>query len=107
MGLGDNLIVMTTLISNPPPHISDWWYYVTLHGQHIAFYTEQSMNLIAERFHRHYVGCGDIHIFSSESLPSWKVRLSLSRFHGILTRFKHRGSLLSQDYEKITGQSLT
>ena len=98
---------MTKLIPNPPLHIKDWWYYVTLHGQHIAFYTERSMNLIAERFHRHYVGHGDIHIFSSKPIPNWKVRLSLSRFRGIVTRFRNRGTLLSQDYEKITGQSLT
>lgn len=106
MGLSDNLIVMTKLIPNPPPHVKDWWYYVTLHGQHISFYTEQSMQLIAERFHRHYVGSGDLHIFSSEPLSYWKVRLSLSRLHGVLTWLRNKESLLPQDYEKITGQSL-
>ena len=43
------LIFSTKLVPEPAPKLEDWWYYGLEHGQHIAFYTRKSLELLAAR----------------------------------------------------------
>jgi len=105
MKLGDTIIASTEILPNPPPKLNDWWYYALQGGQHIAFYTRRSMELLAGYFNRHYYYCGGLHIFSTEKLfePFLKVA---GRFPGVVNRVVRRESLLAGDYNSIVGEKL-
>jgi len=105
LSCGENFLFMTELLPDPPPKVSDWWYYGTYGGQHIAFYTPKSLQYIAENFQRHYVGCGNLHLFSRQAVSQEKFWFSV-RFAPIINRLLRRPSLLFSDYQGITGEKI-
>lgn len=105
ISLGDNILFSTVLVPNPPPKVSDWWYYAPHGGQHISFYTESALKHLAKSFERHYVGYRDIHLFSKQKISLRKFSFAI-RFALLINRFRHRESLLSADYKMITGMDL-
>ena len=105
LSLGENFLFMTELLPDPPPKVSDWWYYGTYGGQHIAFYTKKSLSYMAEKFHRHYVGCGNLHLFSRRPVRKGKFWFSV-RFAPLLHRLFKRQSLLASDYQTLTGDKI-
>src|SRR5690606_10191648 len=52
--ISENIIFSTALVPKPLPAPTDWWYYAFEHGQHIAFYSTKTFEVIAERFNLHY-----------------------------------------------------
>ena len=46
MTLSENVLVSTCLVPSPTPNLSDWWYYVPTTGQHIAFYTMDTLRIL-------------------------------------------------------------
>jgi len=64
MSLSDNVFVSTCIVPQPAPRLSDWWYYVPTTGQHIAFYTTESLNILAARFERNLLSVGPYHLFT-------------------------------------------
>ena len=105
ISLGDNILFSTELVPNPPPKVSDWWYYAPHGGQHISFYTESALKHLAKSFERHYVGYRDIHLFSKQPISLRKFSFVI-RFASLINRFRRRESLLSSDYKMITGMDL-
>lgn len=105
LSLGENFLFMTELLPDPPPKVSDWWYYGTYGGQHIAFYTPKSLQYIAEKFQRHYVGCGNLHLFSKKAVRQGKFWFSV-RFAPLIHRLFRKQSLLFSDYQSITGEKI-
>lgn len=105
LNLGTNVIFSTELLPQSTPPIKSWWYYDPEDGQHISFFTEKSLELIAQKFHCSYSQCGGLHILGKMKLPSWKLKLC-SRFPALINRFLKRESLLAADYERITGKPL-
>lgn len=98
----DNIIFSTVLLppSNPKP--GEWWYYGLDGGQHISFYTKKSLQHLAKKFGKFYLGVNDIHIFSNFKIPYWKVYFC-SKSYNIMKLFYRRKSLIPADYKKITG----
>lgn len=95
------LIVTTTLYEGEVPGL-DWWYYSFETGQHISFFTRQTLKALCLRFGLFLYSIGGIHIFSKKPLPRWKLRLLNSeRLLSLSTRFVERRmrSLLESDYE--------
>lgn len=103
--LGDHLLFTTALLPSPPPKVADWWYYAPHAGQHISFYTRRSLELLAKRFGRRYVGYRDIHLFAKTSVPQWKFVMAI-RFAAVVNRLYRRESLLAADYHSITGMRI-
>jgi len=101
ISLGDNILFSTELVPNPPPKVSDWWYY----APHGGFYTESALKHLAKSFERHYVGYRDIHLFSKQPISLRKFSFVI-RFASLINRFRRRESLLSADYKMITGMDL-
>jgi hypothetical protein len=70
------IIFTTLLLPDPAPQPQDWWYYGLEHGQHIAFYTRRSLELLAARFgfqlatddSEEHLGL-DLHVFSKKPVP--------------------------------------
>jgi hypothetical protein len=64
-GFSPFLLFSTTLLPEPVPKMGDWWYYGLDHGQHVAFYTQKSLELLAKRFGYQFATNGsDLHAFS-------------------------------------------
>ncbi len=101
----DNLICSTNLVPEPAPKPGNWWYYAPEGGQHISFYTVKAMKIIAAKFNRHYMNCGNMHIFSGESLSRRRVEFAF-KHTGIVNRVCKRRSLLAEDYEAVTNRCL-
>lgn len=105
--MGDTVIFSTELIPKDRPKVKDWWYYGVEHGQHISFYTQQSMELIANKYGMKYSYMSGLHVFSRV----------IKRIHPLLMRLvripysecligNRRPSLLPSDYEILTGKPL-
>jgi hypothetical protein len=56
----------------------DWWYLVPSGGQHVFFYSQPAMRIIADRFGFHYFPAGSLHLFTRSPLLRWRSRV-LSR----------------------------
>ena len=76
MNLSENVFVSTCLVPEPAPVLADWWYYVPMTGQHISFYTKESLNLLAARFGKHLLSVGTYHLFTKEPKNSLLYRLA-------------------------------
>lgn len=67
-----NLLFSTVLL--PEPLTRDWWYFGFEHGQHISFYSEETMRCIANRFGKHYYRLGSMHLLTDLDLNDRKVQ---------------------------------
>ena len=105
MSLSDNVFVSTCLIPEPPPRLNEWWYYVPTTGQHISFYTKESLCRIAARYNRHVISAGAYHLFAKEPkshlLLRIATRLRMARF---LNSLKRRNSLIESDFQEMIGR---
>ena len=60
----DTIIFSTELMPQEVPDPKDWWYYGFNHGQHISFYTEKTLNSLANQFKLNYYYIDEIHILT-------------------------------------------
>ncbi len=68
LGISNNLVFSTLLLSKPIPEPRDWWYYGFEHGQHISFYSKNALNFIAQKFGLHFYSYKDVHLFTKRKL---------------------------------------
>lgn len=67
LNISDNILFSTLLIPQEIPSL-DWWYYGFKHGQHISFYSKQTLKFIANKYNLNYVGTNSIHLFSKKKI---------------------------------------
>ena len=105
---GDVLICTTELIPDNKPKTKDWWYYGTDHGQHVSFYTRDSLEYIAERYGKAFFSGHGVHIFSDKPVDAKKLDFVFKYPRMALRLYKlyDRPSLLSKDYFELTGKRL-
>jgi hypothetical protein len=103
-----NILFSTLLVPKSMPNPSEWWYYGTEHGQHIAFYTPKSLQEIAEKFHLNlYSNGSSLHLLTEKKIPPlWFNLVSRDKISQILSLLLRRPSLLSSDYHLSTGKLL-
>lgn len=103
MNLSENVFVSTCLVPEPAPGLADWWYYVPMSGQHISFYTEESLRLLAARFGRYLLSAGPYHLFTRkpQSLFLYRManRFGIARIVNFINR---RKSLIDTDFQQMT-----
>lgn len=106
--LSDTLICTTELLPQPTPKVKEWWYYATETGQHVSFYTKESLQVVANKFGRNLYAKHGIIIFSSKEIPSKKINLTFNhpRIARKVLDLRDRKSLLADDYHKLTGKHL-
>lgn len=83
LSISKNILFSTLLLPSSPPKVKDWWYFGTEHGQHISFYTVDSLQKIADTFELNFYSDGKyIHLFTEKKISkSWfKFVLLLNRF---------------------------
>lgn len=106
-----NLLFSTELLPCPIPESSGtntWWYYGFSHGQHISFYTYQSLELIAKNHNLYFYSYGGLHLFSQKRIaPSyfkWIVRLAHRGLFTFIKKCFHSKTM--SDCEKLSQTSL-
>jgi Methyltransferase domain len=103
MSLSDNVFVSTCILPQPAPGLMDWWYFVPSTGQHISFYTPESLRLLAARFGRNLLSVGPYHLFTKKPQGSLLYRMALnSRIAPIVNRIYRRSSLTDSDFQTMS-----
>jgi hypothetical protein len=97
-----NVLVTTELVPSVPPQINSWWYYGIDHGQHISFYTLNSLQAIAERFGLSLTTNGrNIHLFTKRKInPTCFKFIVFPAFTWIIKQMYRNCSLLEKDFQR-------
>jgi hypothetical protein len=89
LALSNNIIFSTFLLPSAVP-ASDWWYYQFEHGQHVSFYSKESLFHIAKENGLHFYTHGFLHLFTEKQFPDSVIRW-IFRFHKLgLHRYVRR-----------------
>lgn len=106
--IAPSILFSTVLLPEPAPRLGDWWYHALEYGQHIAFYSQKSLAIIAKKFGLHLCSKGDsIHLLSRREVSPALFRLvTHPALACAINYFRSRPSLLPADFLKITGHSL-
>ena len=103
--LSENVFVSTCLVPEPTPGLAEWWYYMPTSGQHISFYTQESLRLLAARFGKHLLSVGPYHLFSGKPQSRLLYRLAMTnrfRIARIIGMVHRRPSLIESDFQQMT-----
>jgi hypothetical protein len=102
LAISDNILFSTFLLPTSIP-ATDWWYYQFEHGQHISFYSKESLLYIAKEHGVHFYSHEYLHLFTKRKLPDSSIRWFL-RFkkiglhHYVRWRMK---SKMQEDFLKM------
>lgn len=80
----------------------NWWYLGLDHGQHIAFYSNETLKFIADKFELNYYNLGSLHILSKQRISFWIfLILKIQRFglYFLISKLLTSRTLL--DYSKF------
>ncbi len=103
MNLSENVFVSTCLVPSPAPGLANWSYYVPTTGQHIAFYTMESLQILADRFDRNLLSVNQYHLFTkspqSKRLYSFAINVRVAT---IANQVYRRSSLVDTDFKHMT-----
>jgi hypothetical protein len=105
---GDSLLCTTRVMPPANPKPNEWWYYALFGGQHVSLFTLEALRRLAARLGRRLVSDGvSIHILTSHEVPEWLFRLVIRPpATGLLNRIRRRPSLISSDFQTLTGERL-
>lgn len=102
--LCSNIYFTTTLISGQAPEPEEWDYYGFSHGQHVSFYTQKSLRILAERLGLQFrTNGGQFHFIGKEAPSDFSLRIAYSpwvRFLQLPLR-ELCGSLTQSDWQKL------
>lgn len=101
MKLSPNVLVSTCLIPEPTPRLTDWWYWMPSSGQHISFYTINSLRALASRFERFLLSSGPYHLFTKDPKSRHLFKLATHfKSARILNLFYQRPTLIGADLQR-------
>lgn len=107
-----NVIFSTELIPQNENDLENWWYIAPETGQHVAFYTSNSLEFVAKKNGKHYY-CknGNVHVFSSKKFTKDQIDYAFLDIRSrpylfglrkkALDFYIERGSLLTKDFDYI------
>jgi hypothetical protein len=103
----DSLLFTTELVPASVPKPGEWWYYALEAGQHISLFTRKSLNCLAAAYGLQLHTCGGIHLLTRRHLSERAFHLVFHPLAGrLLRRYYAKPSLLTRDYEALTGKRL-
>jgi hypothetical protein len=99
----DNILFSTMLIPSHAPKPEEWWYYGLEHGQHVSFYTHQSLALMAKRFGLNLCSNNSfIHLFTKKKIPAVLFKLlTTDRAARAFNLLRRRKTYLFKDFEEV------
>ncbi|WP_439883027.1 class I SAM-dependent methyltransferase [Pontibacter sp. MBLB2868] len=107
LALSDTVIFSTELqIDKSFSKATDWWYFAPETGQHISFYTKQSIEVLADKFNLFYYSNGtNLHVLTKHELrfnPFQSQVKHISFLKKLASRLKKQ----AETKEQFTRQSL-
>lgn len=103
-----DILICSTELKDPKVNAADqWWYFQPEHGQHVAFYSLETLKWIAKKHNRFLItNYSNLHVFSKNKpsqFSKWAVQNTNPLFLKILNRLfgRKRVSLLSSDYNNL------
>lgn len=66
--IAPEILFTQTILPNPIPEPDKWWYYSLSSGQHISFYTNKTLDIIAETFGKKHLYFNEHHLFTSKDI---------------------------------------
>ncbi len=63
-----NIAFSTELIPDNIPQPGDWWYFAFEHGQHISFYSQKTLQILADKFNLNFFNYEHLHLFTDKKL---------------------------------------
>lgn len=87
----DNFIFSTELIPENQ-NVENWIYIAEETGQHIAFYTKKSLEIISEKFGKSYYNKGHLHIFTSDKISQEQIDYAIKDIDIITVKRKFLGT---------------
>jgi len=89
--LSNTIIFSTEILPKSVPKPDDWWYYAFEHGQHISFYSLQTLNFLAKKFGLNLYASADLFIMTKRSLNATKLKLITKMYrYGLFFYVKYR-----------------
>lgn len=73
--LNDTIIFSTQLLPNPMAKPGEWWHYAFDHGQHVSFYSIETLNKLAVKFNLNIYSFGTLHLLTKKKLNLNKIKL--------------------------------
>jgi len=109
LSYSSSILLSTELVTVPAPQPDAWWYYGLDHGQHVSFFTPQSLRIIAERFGLNlYTNSRSLHLLTRKKIsPGTFALLSRYKVARLIDLVLPERSLLPVDYRTLTGNDLT
>jgi hypothetical protein len=113
LAFSNNLLFSTQLAPNEVQKVGDWWYFAPEHGQHVAFYTVEALQVISKVFNLHLSTDGvGTHLLSQKPVSNRLFRFFAretrqSRLVRRLLRTQMRKrSLLLDDFHAVSGHRI-
>ena len=75
--ISKNIVFTTELLPQVIPKPHEWWYYGLEHGQHISFYSVNTLEFIAQKYGLNFLTNGRIHLFSEKKSNAIKYKFIL------------------------------
>jgi hypothetical protein len=86
LSISQNILFSTDLLPNPLPKPDIWWYYGLEHGQHISFYSQQTLKTMAGKFEMNCYSCNNYHLFTKKKINKL-VWIGMHKFYWLLFPF--------------------
>lgn len=110
LNYSENIFFSTTLLPRSPKPLDQWWYYGLEHGQHVSFYTRETLRFISKKHNlKLHHSSSSMHFMGRKQIHPLKTRIIFGRRLGLLRSILSQrapGSLLEQDFHHITGHFL-
>ena len=83
LAICQNIIFTTSLLPRPIPKPDQWWYYGLEHGQHITFYSKETLHYISQKYGLFLYSVGDFHLLTIKRMSPFFFKFVVI-FHDIL-----------------------
>lgn len=98
----NNILFTTELLPPSRPKPGEWWYYGLEHGQHISFFTEDSLRSLSETLGLRFYSDGNaLHLFTDQKLSPFAFGfVTRKKVICLLNALWRRKSLLEGDHQQ-------
>jgi hypothetical protein len=106
-GISDNILFTTQLLPREVPMPGDWWYYSLAGGQHVSFYSLETLKYIADRYGMNLLSNeADIHLLTRRTVSDRMFNAILKGSDLLYCYVKMRmKSRTMEDFDRFTARN--
>ena len=76
LNYSDNIFFSTILLPASPKPLDQWWYYGLEHGQHVSFYTRETLSFISKKHNlKLHHSSSSVHLMGKKQIHPIKTRI--------------------------------